>query len=183
MIEVRVDSIRVSLINQHRLVVLREAEGLRRYLPIWIGPFEAEAITTGLKGSEIPRPLTHDLLRMIVESLGGQLLHIVVSELNEETETYYALLVVERGDERLEIDARPSDAIALAVRADAPIYVAEEVMDAVGQVPSAESEDEQVRRAPGVDDEGEGEGDRLEVFREFIEGLDLGDLGETDAED
>lgn len=178
MIEVRVESIRVSLINQQRLVVLREEEGLR-YLPIWIGPFEAEAITTGLKGSEIPRPLTHDLLRMVVESLGGHLAHIVVSELSDET--YYALVVVDRGDERLEIDARPSDAIALAVRADVPIFVSEEVMDAVGQLPSSESEEER----PSLPDEGKGEGDadRLEVFREFIEGLDLGDLGEPDAED
>lgn len=173
MVEVTVESIRVSLINQQRLVVLRE-NGSQRYLPIWIGPFEAEAIQMGLQGTDAGRPLTHDLLRIVIGELGGSLVQVQVNALRDET--FYALLVVDLGERRIEVDARPSDAIALAVRVGAPIVVAEDVMDRAGQVPAEEIEDD--GDAEEAEDDGE---DGLEVFRDFIEGLDMDDSSSSDG--
>lgn len=170
MIEVVVDSVRVSLINQQqRLVVLREIRG-PRYLPIWIGPFEAEAITMGLNRTEVGRPLTHDLLFGLVGHLGAVVERIVVSDLRDET--FYARIVLNQDGQRIEVDSRPSDAIALAVRAEVPIFVADEVMDRAGQA-IAEDEDEGA--------EGSDEDDDLRIFRDFIEELDL-DLGDESDE-
>jgi len=172
MIEVMVDSIRVSLINQQRLVVLRERESLR-YLAIWIGAFEAEAITTGLQGTESPRPLTHDLLRLVIDQLGGRLRHVVVSELSDDT--YHARIVIARNDaEDVEVDSRTSDAIALAARASVPIFVSEAVMEAAGQVPSVEEERTAPPRGRAATGGAEGS-DELDVFRNFIEELGLDD--------
>lgn len=179
MIEVTVDSIRVSLINQQRLVVLRERES-PRYLAIWIGAFEAEAITTGLQGVESPRPLTHDLLRHVIDQLGGRLRHVLVSELSDDT--YHARVVIEReGAADVEVDSRTSDAIALAARAGVPIFVAEAVMEAAGQVPSV---DEGPRPPRGLSRRGAAEaGDELDVFRSFIEGLDLDEGASAEPDD
>jgi bifunctional DNase/RNase len=135
MIEVTFDSIRVSLLSQNRIVVLKE-EHSERFLPIWIGPFEADAITLQLQGMEAPRPLTHDLLKSVIETLGGEVLHIVISSL--ERNTYFARIVLDVNGDTMEIDSRPSDAIALAVRVSAPIYVAEEVMEQAGMMPEEE---------------------------------------------
>src|SRR5512135_1392373 len=126
MIEVTIDSIRVSLMSQHRIVLLKDV-GSDRYLPIWIGPYEADAITIELQEVEVPRPLTHDLLKTFIAEMGASILHVIVSDLRNDT--FYANIVVERNGSRTEIDSRPSDAIALAVRAKVPIYVAESVMD------------------------------------------------------
>jgi uncharacterized protein len=168
MIEVTVESIRVSLINQQRLVVLRETDS-QRYLPIWIGPFEAEAISLGLQGTDAGRPLTHDLLRNVLAEFDAKAEHIVISDLQDDT--FYARIVLHLGDRRIEVDSRPSDAIALAVRLAVPIYVSEDVMDRVGQLPAEEIDD-----SPGADGERPVPGDdQLDVFREFVEGLDLGD--------
>lgn len=174
MIEVIVESIRVSLISQQRLVVLRES-GSARFLPIFIGPCEAEAITLGLQGTEVGRPMTHDLLKGVVEQMGGEVKHICIHELKNDT--FFATIMVELDGERLEVDARPSDAIALGVRVEAPIYVEEAVMDQAGQMPSAEIEDES--------DDGEGAPDEesLTVFRDFIESLDLDDLDDLGDDD
>lgn len=171
MIEVMVESIRVSLVNQHRLVVLRETNS-PRFLPIWIGPFEADAINLGLQRPDVSRPMTHDLLGMVIHDLGAEVRHVCVSDLRDET--FYAQIVVEAGKREIEIDARPSDAIALAVRAGVPIFVAESVMEQAGQIPAADFDE-------GGDGEGLGAGsgdDSLHVFRSFIESLDLGDLEE-----
>jgi bifunctional DNase/RNase len=167
MIEVTVESIRVSLINQQRLVVLRE-DGTQRYLPIWIGPFEAEAITMGLQGTDAGRPLTHDLLRNVLDELGAQAQHIHINALQDDT--FFARVVLSMNGDSVEIDSRPSDAIALAVRLDVPIFVADDVMDQAGQLPATEIDDEDVSEAVG------GRGDHLEVFRDFVEGLDLDDI-------
>ena len=118
MIEVTIDSVRVSLMSQHRVVVLKETDG-ERYLPIWIGPFEADAITIQLQGVEVARPMTHDLLMRFITTLGAQVQRVVISDL--QNETFYALIMVDATGELLEVDARPSDAIALAVRARVPI--------------------------------------------------------------
>src|SRR5919109_2231228 len=136
MIRVTVDSIRVSLLTQHRVVVLREADS-RRYLPIWIGPFEADAIALALQGHEPQRPMTHDLLKSIFGELGAAISHILVNDIHDNT--FFARIVVEQGSHTIEIDARPSDAIALAVRTDVPIYVEQHVLDQAG-VPLDEDE-------------------------------------------
>ena len=164
MIEVVVDSIRVSLINQQRIVVLREKDS-DRHLVIWIGHAEADAITLKLQGQEVPRPMTHDLLKNAIEALGGTLDHVYIHELRNDT--YYATLVIEAGGRRLEIDSRSSDAIALAIRAQAPIFVADAVMDKAGIAPTEEEEPTPQQKSE----------DELGVFREFLESLDLDDLG------
>lgn len=175
MIEVIVDSIRVSLISQHRVVVLKEVNS-NRHLPIWIGPFEADAITIGLQGMDIPRPLTHDLLKRIVDELGGEISHILVSDLRDDT--FYARIVMDINGRHSEIDSRPSDAIALAVRAQVPIYVVEEVMERAGVEPSEEEAgvSEDVSLTPE-------EEEKLSVFRDFVETLDLEVDDEEDNED
>src|SRR5206468_7877979 len=119
------ESIRASLMSTNRIVVLRE-EGGERFLPIWIGPFEAEAITLQLQGTDVPRPLTHDLLKNVIETLSGEVLHVLINDL--EKSTFFARIVLDVDGATVEIDSRPSDAIALAVRVSAPIYVADEAM-------------------------------------------------------
>ena len=117
MIEVKIDSIRVSLMSQHRVVVLKEIDS-DRFLPIWIGPFEADAITVQLQQIQVARPLTHDLLKNIIDEMGAKISHVMVSELKNDT--FYARIIMDLNGQSLEIDARPSDAIALAVRVRAP---------------------------------------------------------------
>ena len=120
----------ISEIGEQQVVYLKEVEGDRQF-PIVIGIFEATSIDRRVKGLESPRPLTHDLLANVIEQLGGELQDVFISELREHT--YFARLRVRRDGELLEIDSRPSDAIALAVTVNAPIYVAEEVLDEVSQ--------------------------------------------------
>ncbi len=162
MIRVTVDSIKVSLISNHRVVVLKD-QNTERYLPIWIGPFEADAITIGMQSIEMSRPLTHDLLKSLIDGVEASVSHILVSDLRDDT--FYARIVIEFNGQPLEIDSRPSDAIALAVRAKAPIYVAESVMERAGIMPSKDSESLTAE-----------EEERLAPFRDFVDGLDLDDL-------
>lgn len=171
MIEVTIQSVRVSLMSQHRIVVLQEDQG-ERYLPIWIGPFEADAITIQLQDVEVARPLTHDLLKNVIDVLGGEVIRVVINDL--QNDTFYARIILqtETGD-TIEVDSRPSDAIALAVRVDAPIYVEDDVMDRAGMEPEEEltvAKDEESAGSDSVFDEGE---EDLDVFRDFIEGLDI----------
>lgn len=172
MIEVTIDSVRVSLMSQHRIVVLREENG-ERYLPIWIGPFEADAITIQLQGIEVARPMTHDLLKQLIETLDGEVSHVIISDL--QNDTFYAKIVLNINGDTLEVDSRPSDAVALAVRVDAPIYVDEDVMDRAGMEPEEElslADSEGRGRREGISEYDEDEED-LDVFRDFIEGLDI----------
>jgi bifunctional DNase/RNase len=161
MIEVEIDSIRVSLMSEHRVIVLKALDQ-ELYLPIWIGPYEAEAIAIRLKEVDISRPLTHDLLNNVIGEMGGDISHILVSDLRDDT--FYAVIGVEVDGQLLEIDSRPSDAIALAVRAGARIFVSEGVMERASITPE--------------DDIAEQDGDEedLSAFRDFVEGLDLDDL-------
>ena len=168
MIEVTVDSIRVSLMSQQRIVVLKERGG-ERQLVIWIGHAEADAITLKLQGHDVPRPMTHDLLRSVVEDLGATLDNVYIHDLRDDT--YYATLVLDQDGRRIEVDARPSDSIALAIRAESPIFVADSIMDRVGISPS--DEEPAAAAAP----RGPEEGQDLGVFRDFLETLDLDDLG------
>jgi uncharacterized protein len=189
MIRVTVDSIRVNLLSQQRMVMLREVDN-RRYLPIWIGAFEAEAIGTAMQGHEPPRPLTHDLLRNVITELGGTVQYIAVTQLQDTT--YYARIVVDVRGVRREIDARPSDAIALGLRVDAPIYVAEQVLDQAGVTLNEDDEEEEEeeaepelpsalslppareRRAERRDEPEEQDvnEENLSVFRDFINSLE-----------
>lgn len=164
MIKVTIDSVRASLLSQHRVVVLKE-EGMERYLAIWIGPYEADAITIKLQGVEIARPLTHDLLQQSIDKLGAKVSHILVNDLHDDT--FYARVIMDRGGERLELDSRPSDAMALAVRVQAPIFVSQSVMDRAGVTPDDEID---------LDAMTPEEEEKLAPYRDFIEGLDLGDL-------
>ncbi len=164
MVEVTIDSVRVSLVSQYRLVVLKES-GAERFLPIWIGPFEAEAITLQMQGVEVPRPLTHDLLKKMIATLGGHVSHIVVTDLRQET--FYANIVLDVNGKRMEIDSRPSDAIALAVRTNVKIFVNDTVMESAGIVP-----EEDISGAVSKEEE-----ERLSAFSDFIDTLDLDDLG------
>ncbi|MBK9943872.1 MAG: bifunctional nuclease family protein [Kouleothrix sp.] len=170
MIRVTVDSIRVSLLTQHRVVVLRETES-RKYIPIWIGAFEADAIALALQGHEPQRPMTHDLLKAVFGDLGAAVSHIVVNDIHDST--FYARIVAEQGSHTIEIDARPSDAIALAVRTDVPIYVEQHVLDQAG-VPLDEEESANDDEATPTDEpEKESNDEGLTLFRDFINTLDL----------
>lgn len=182
MIEVSIASIRVSLITHHRVVVLKERDS-ERYLPIWIGPFEADAITLQLQGVQVQRPMTHDLLKSVFDELEAKVDHILVSDLRDDT--YFARIVVVQNGRKLEVDSRPSDAIALAVRAGVPIFVAEEVMERAGVVPGEEREGREVLGEGPATREGTAplskeEEDKLSAFRDFVESLDIDDLGDDE---
>src|SRR5438105_4198099 len=129
LIEVSVDSIRIHMPTAQHLVILKEKEA-DRYLPIWIGSFEAQAIATKISGNALGRPLTHDLMATAFGDLGVSIKRIVVTRLADQV--FYARLYVKQNGRDLDFDARPSDAIALAVRVECPIFVASEVMDSAG---------------------------------------------------
>ncbi len=172
MIRVTVDSIRVSLLTQNRVVVLREVDS-RRYLPIFIGPFEAEAIAVALQGLEPQRPMTHDLLKSVITDLGATVNHILINDLREST--FYARIVISQAGQTLEIDSRPSDAIALAVRSDVPIYVEPYVLEQ-GSTPFDEDESVADAEATSEDTTPEPAAEEgLSIFRDFINTLNPDD--------
>ena len=176
MIEMDIDSIRVSLMNYQRVVILKE-KNAQRYLPIWIGPAEAESIAIKLQDVSVPRPLTHDLLGDVIERLGGRIASILVSDLSNDT--FYAKIVLEQNGSQVEIDSRPSDAIALAVRARVPIFAAESVLEKAGVLIDKEtgkpvSADQAEEKNTEVSEE---ELLRLSAFKDFVEELNLENLG------
>ena len=164
MIEVVIDSIRISLVSQHRIVMLKDVDS-EKQLAIWIGPCEAEAITIELQNTEVARPLTHDLLKNSIEELGGTISHILINDLRNQV--FYATLFVDVDGDVKEIDCRPSDSIALAVRASVPIFVEEHVMEEAGILPEADLQEEV--------DEGD---ESLDAFSDFVDTLDFDDLDE-----
>src|SRR5512134_2187033 len=170
MVEVVIDSIRVSLMSQQRIVILRE-QNAERYLPIWIGVYEAESITIALQEVEVARPLTHDLLASIFRQLEARILRVEVVALRDDT--YFGNIVVEKDGHLLNIDSRPSDALAVAVRAHVPILVTRTVLESAGIIPEDDLQDGDVKgdeaAAPALPEEGE---DRLSVFSDFLEKLD-----------
>ncbi len=163
MLEVTVKAIQVSLVSPHRLILLKEIER-ERYLPIWIGACESEAIAMRLQGITPPRPMTHDLLLNLIRELGASLEFVIVTALRNDT--FYAQLALTRDEAPLFVDSRPSDAIALAVRAAVPIYVEDEVMQEVGITPEIDL----------LGGNGGAEDEELEIFRRFLDGLDLDNL-------
>jgi bifunctional DNase/RNase len=178
MIEVIIDSVRVNLMSPQRLVVLREVNG-ERYLPIWVGPYEAEAITVALQEVEVSRPLTHDLLRNILTAFNARIVRIEIVNLREDI--FYGNIVTNQNGREIGIDSRPSDAIALAVRAHVPILVDPAVMSAASIVPekdmpeAASAPRPRERSAPPPIEENS---ERLDVFKDFIDKLDLGNMGD-----
>ncbi|MCX7838816.1 MAG: bifunctional nuclease family protein [Anaerolineae bacterium] len=159
-VTVTIDSVRISLVSPHRIVVLKDDD--ERFLPIWIGPFEADAITIALQGTQPARPLTHDLLKTLITQLGGHAQYITVTDLRDDT--FYAEIVMEVGGKRVTLDSRPSDAIALAVRLGIPIRVNESVMARAAIRPSREEAEEEAE-------------EKLDAFRDVLQDLDLDDLG------
>jgi len=170
MIRVHVDSIRVSLLTQHRVVVLREQES-KRYLPIWIGPYEADSIAMAIQGHEPQRPLTHDLLKSTIIEMGGNINYILVN--NIEDNTFFARIVVEHLGRTLQIDARPSDAIALAVRIEVPIYVEPHVLEQAGVYFDEEEQPVPDTGREEMEMETETNEETLALFRDFIDTLDF----------
>lgn len=187
MIETTVESIRVSLVTQNRVVILKEVDGVR-HLPIWIGANEAEAIAMELQGITPTRPLPYDLIRTMLAELGASIERVVVSDLSEQV--FYARILLSIDGRGVEVDSRPSDAIAIAVRTSARIFVEDAIMDQAGvsldsdETEAAELEQPNdvgsaVNDRPSNRDSGAGPSspdDRLSVFREFINSLDLDDF-------
>ncbi len=181
MVEVVIDSIRVSLISQQRIVILREVDA-DRYLPIWIGIYEAEAIALALQDVEVARPLTWDLLKNIFNILDARIIRVEVTTLHDDT--YYGNIVAEVDGRKLDIDSRPSDAIALAVRAHVPILVSRPILDSVGVIPEEDMQEtskatgQLTEPAPSEINEA-----NLTVFEDFIDNLDIDEEDKGDEED
>ena len=171
MIEVQIDSVRVHLMTPQRLVVLKQM-GSERYLPIWVGPYEAEAITVALQEVEMIRPLTHDLLKNVFGAFNARIKRIEIVKL--QNEIFYGSIVAEVDGREVNVDSRPSDAIALSVRAHVPILVHHSVMDEAGIVPEQDVSEEgtlpeKAEPAP-LSEEGT---ERLSVFEDFLEKLEF----------
>lgn len=173
MIEVFVESIRVNMANYKRVVMLKEKHS-SRFLPIWIGHFEADAIAIPMQKVPVSRPLTHDLLRSAITTLGARLDRVVINDLADET--FFAKLVLDQDGTTLEVDARPSDAIALAIRAEVPIFVEEKVLDTAGMVFDGEEEPEGEARSRQREESSPVDEEKLTVFRQFINTLEIDDL-------
>jgi bifunctional DNase/RNase len=174
--EMVIDSIRVSIVNyQQRVVILRVKES-NRYLPIWIGPNEADAIAFKLQDVAAPRPLTHDLLGTVISTLGANVTRIIVYDLNNDI--FYAKIILQVNGTAMEVDSRPSDAIALAVRTEAPIFAHETVIEKAG----VKMDEEGRPLQPEIGEDAaepvkEEELKSLSAFTDFIETLNLDDLG------
>ena len=181
MVEVVIDSIRVSLISQQRIVILREVDA-DRFLPIWIGIYEAEAIALALQDVEVARPLTWDLLKNIFSILDARIIRVEVTSLHDDT--YYGNIVAEVDGRTLDIDSRPSDAIALAVRAHVPILVSRPILDSVGVIPEEDMQETAQEKGQKVESAAsEINEENLSVFEDFLENLDIGDEDKGDEED
>jgi bifunctional DNase/RNase len=158
--EMTVAHLGVDRNTESPVVILREKDG-SRVLPIWIGPAEASAIAMELQGVKAARPMTHDLLKQVIVGLGGELRRIVISAVRENT--YFAELLIQREDHVFQVDARPSDSIALALRLNAPIFASDQLLEQSGVV---------------ADDTAGGSNSReAERLREYLEKLDPEDFG------
>jgi bifunctional DNase/RNase len=178
MIEVQIDSVRVHLMTPNRLVVLKQVNA-ERYLPIWVGPYEAEAITIALQEVEMSRPLTHDLLKNVFNALNARIVRVEVVKL--ENDTYFGTIVADVNGGEVRVDSRSSDAIALAVRAHVPILVHPSVMEQASispeqDMPEQSAEPEKSEPAP-LTKEGV---ERLSVFENFLDKLDFDKPGNAD---
>jgi bifunctional DNase/RNase len=173
MIEVVIDSIRVHLMAPQRVVVLKQVNA-ERYLTIWVGPYEAEAITVALQEVEMIRPLTHDLIKNVFNAFGAKVTRVEIVRLQDDI--FYGNIVAESAGKEIHIDSRPSDAIAIAVRAHVPILVHQSVMENAGIEPDREVQEStgslssEASSPPTSEDTS-----RLSVFKDFIDKLDIDD--------
>ena len=158
MVEMSIESVRVSASGQQRVVVLKEKE-TDRYLLIWVGTPEAGAIALSMQGIAVARPMTHDLLKSVIEAMGASVKRILVTELVDNT--FYARILIDVDGRTVEVDARPSDAIALALRMHATIFVNERVLEEAGISAGSES--------------AKSEAEDLSIFRDFINSLGVDD--------
>jgi uncharacterized protein len=165
MYEMVIYGVSFDLVGKQPIVLLKTAEG-SKYLPIWIGHPEAAAILMKLQGASTPRPMTHDLVTDILAQLEAEVVRITVTELKENT--FYASITVSQNGSEIEIDSRPSDAIALAVRAEAPIFVADQVIDES----AIEFEGEEVNEEEVVDE-----------FRKFLDNVSPDQFAVEDGEE
>jgi len=172
MVEVVIDSVRVSLTNQQRIVVLREVN-MERFLPIWIGPYEAEAITIALQEIEVARPQTHDLIKSLLHSLSAHLTRVEIISLREDV--FYGNLVIEMNGNIFNVDSRPSDALALAVRHNIPVFVAREVMDSASITPELDIQNQDSSSPVQSASEAKESSERLSVFEDFLDKLNIDD--------
>jgi uncharacterized protein len=176
MLEVVIDSVRVSLMSPQRLVVLRQVDA-DRFLPIWVGPYEAEAITVALNEIEMVRPLTHDLLKNVITTFNGRVMRVEIVAMRDDI--YYGNIVIDVDGKTLNIDARPSDSIALAVRAHVPILVDEGVMETSGTTPEKDLQAQTPPPAPlaksttPIPSPSESKDERLSIFEDFLSKIDL----------
>ena len=173
LVEMVVESVRVHMLSSRHVVILKETER-DRYLPIWIGPWEASAIAMKLQGLAPDRPLTHDLFAAALEGLGARVDRVIISSLAEET--FHARLLLEHDGRTVEVDARPSDSLALAVRAGGRIFVTESVLDQAALGADGGVGDEEGEATAGIALESTGEqivDPRLDVFRDFVNSLDI----------
>jgi uncharacterized protein len=179
LVEMVVESVRVHMLSSRHVVILKDT-GRDRYLPIWIGPWEASAIAMKLQGLTPERPLTHDLFASTLEDLGVRIDRVVISTLAEET--FHARLFLEQEGRTLEVDSRPSDALALAVRSGVRIFAAEAVLEQAGLGADGaleEGEEGEEGRGAALESTGERVVDpRLDVFRDFVNSLDADPGGE-----
>jgi len=167
-VEVRVNGLILEHKSQQNIVILREVDG-ERILPIWIGPGEAQAIRRILSEESFPRPLTHDLLHLIVEGLKAKIARVVIADLRENT--FYASVFVERDAEVLSIDARPSDSIAVALRAKAPMFVNEKLLQPPPQQEEETAESGETPPRELTEEE------KAEQLRRYLEKLNPEDFG------
>ena len=172
-VEVRVHGLILEHKAQQNVVILRELDGVR-ILPIWIGPVEAQAIRRLLSDEPFPRPLTHDLLHIIVEGLKAKITRVVIADLRENT--FYANIVIQKDGEVLSIDARPSDSVAVALRAKAQIFVNEQLLQEPpkeGEAETAEAGEagEEPPKRALTDEE------KAEQLRRYLEDMDPEDFG------
>ena len=165
MVEMHLSAVRVELPSNNPLLLLQETTGEKRTLPIYIGPAEAQAIAFAQQGVETPRPMTHDLMRDLLEELGATVECIVITELRDRT--FFAEIRLIAAGQRHSVSSRPSDAVALAVRVEAVIYAEEELLDAEGVILPTEEEEEEAVEADEL----------VSEFRDFIEGISPEDFG------
>jgi bifunctional DNase/RNase len=181
MIEVQIDSVRVHLMTPQRLVVLKQL-GSERYLPIWVGPYEAEAITVALQEVEMIRPLTHDLLKNVFGAFNARIKRIEIVKL--QNEIFYGSIVAEVDGREVHVDSRPSDAIALSVRAHVPILVHHTVMEEAGIVPEQDvSEEPEALEKSEPAPMSQESTERLSVFEDFLEKLEFDKSEDEDKPD
>jgi hypothetical protein len=181
LIEVQIDSVRVHLMTPNRLVVLKQVNA-ERFLPIWVGPYEAEAITIALQEVEVSRPLTHDLLTNVFGAFNARITRVEIVKL--ENDTFFGAIIADLNGKEIKVDSRSSDAIAVAVRAVVPIFVHESVMDAASITPEQDVSAAQIppQKAEPIPLTKEG-AERLSVFENFLEKLDFDKPDESKPED